>query len=473
MAAFGIEARVRRLESALADQSDGMSPADRAADIAGTDWQRIARPEQIAPRGGWVFWLILAGRGWGKTRTGAEWTRRKVRSNRYVNLIGATAADARDILVEGESGILAVCPRWERPEYQPSKTRLVWPNGAVSLIFSADEPDRLRGKQHGALWADELAAWRYAEAWDQAKLGLRLGRHPQACITTTPRPIKIIRDLIDDPVTIVTRGRTADNAKNLAPAFLSQITRLYDGTRLGRQELNAEILDDNPGALWKREQIDLLRVVQAPELRRIVVAIDPAVTSNADSDETGIVVAGIGADGHGYVIEDLSCVRSPDGWCRAAVQAYHRHEADRVIAETNNGGDLVETVLRTVDPNVSFRKVTASRGKAVRAEPVAALFEQGKVHHVGTFDRLEDQLCNWDPAANGKSPDRLDALVWALTELHIAESVECAGLLDLARHELAEQERAHQQPQRAQPNEPTLISPAWTRAALGPRWGKQ
>lgn len=438
MATGSLLSRLLRVEQAVDSGGAGMSGEDRAAEVARTDWKRIARPEQMPPKGSHVFWLILAGRGWGKTRCGSEWVRAKARTSRYVNIVAATAADARDICVEGESGILAVCPPWERPRYEPSKTRLTWPNGAVSLIFSADEPDRLRGKQHSDLWCDELAAWRYPEAWDQAKLGLRLGRRPQACITTTPRPAKAIRDMIDDPTCVVTRGRTMDNAKNLAPAFLASITARYEGTRLGRQELNAEILDDAPGALWKREQIDALRVVRAPELRRIVVAIDPAVTSTEGSDETGIVVVGIGADGHGYVLEDLSCVASPDSWCRLAVQAYHRQKADRIVAETNNGGDLVESLLRTIDQAVAYRKVTASRGKAVRAEPVAALYEQGRVHHVGQFDRLEDQLTNWDPSLSEKSPDRLDALVWAITELAINKPMAGEGFLQYAREQLVQ-----------------------------------
>ena len=335
-------------------------------------------------------------------------------------MIGATADDARDIMIEGESGILAICPRAERPEYKASQRKLIWPNGATSLIFTADEPERLRGKQHGALWGDELAAWRYPEAWAQAKFGLRLGQHPRACITTTPKPTALVRELMKDPATHVTRGTTYDNRDNLAPAFFGQIIKTYEGTRLGRQELNAELLDDNPHALWQRSQIDSLRVGQAPELRRIVVAIDPAVTSNANSDETGIVVAGIGRDDHFYPLEDLSMIGTPDQWARTAVGAYKKWQADRIIAETNNGGDMVEAVIRSVDRSVSYRKVTATRGKTIRAEPIAALYEQGRAHHVGNMDRLEDQMCEFDPTeapSTRKSPDRMDALVWAGTEL--------------------------------------------------------
>ncbi|MDE2454398.1 MAG: DNA-packaging protein [Burkholderiales bacterium] len=391
-------------------------------------WHLWARDEQLPPAGYWTYWLILAGRGFGKTRTGAEWVRQEVRASRYVNLIGATADDARDIMIEGESGILAICPKRERPEYKASQRKLLWPNGATSLIFTADEPERLRGKQHEKLWADELAAWRYPEAWAQAKFGLRLGNQPRACITTTPKPSTLVRTLVADPATHVTRGTTYANRVNLAPAFFDQIIKTYEGTRLGRQELNAELLDDNPHALWNRAQIDALRrPALTPGTRdeflktqkRIVVAIDPAVTSNPDSDETGIIVAGRDREDHLNVLADLSRIGTPEQWARAAVGAFHAWGADRLIAETNNGGDMVEAVIRQVDRLVPYRKVTASRGKTIRAEPVAALYEQGRAHHIGPFDRLEDQMCAFDPTESqrAKSPDRMDALVWAATEL--------------------------------------------------------
>jgi phage terminase large subunit-like protein len=390
-------------------------------------WELWARDEQLPPLDDWTYWLILAGRGFGKTRCGAEWVRSQARTNRFVNLIGATADDARDIMIEGESGILAVCPRHERPEYKSSQRKLEWPNGATSLIFTADEPERLRGKQHEKLWADELAAWRYAEAWTQAKFGLRLGRNPQACITTTPKPTPLVRELIDDHGTHVTRGTTYDNRANLAPTFFSEIVKAYEGTRIGRQELNGEVLLDNPRALWTRGRIDELRVPALTDetragflatLRRIVVAIDPAVTSNEHSDETGIVVAGISRDDHLYVLADLSLSASPDTWARTAVQALRTWGADRIVAESNNGGDMVEAVIRSVDRTVSYRKVTATRGKVIRAEPIAALYEQGRAHHVGGFDRLEDQMIEFDPTiVQTHSPDRMDALVWAATEL--------------------------------------------------------
>jgi len=381
------------------------------------DWSFWARDKQLPPPGDWRYWVILAGRGFGKTRTGAEWVREQVKRYEYVNLIGATADDARDIMIEGESGILAICPPHERPEYRPSKRRLEWPNGAKSLIFTADEPERLRGKQHMKLWPDELAAWRYPEAWTQAMLGLRLGDNPQACVTTTPKPTKTLMSLLKHPNAVITTGTTYENRANLADDWFTDIISEYEGSRLGRQELLAEILTDIEGALWRREVIDNTRVRQPPlDLMRIVVAIDPAVTAEEDSDETGIIVAGMGgADRHGYILEDLSLKGAPDDWARRAVNAYHRWKASRIVAEVNNGGDMVAHTIRMVDPFVPVQQVRASRGKRTRAEPISALYEQGKVHHVGEFGTLEDQLCTW--VQGDDSPDRLDALVWALTEL--------------------------------------------------------
>ena len=381
------------------------------------DWSFWARDKQLPPDGDWRYWVILAGRGFGKTRTGAEWVRAQVQQYPMVNLIGATADDARDIMIEGESGILAVCPPSERPEYVISKRRLEWPNGARSLIFTADEPERLRGKQHMQLWADELCAWRYPEAWHQAMFGLRLGDNPRACITTTPKPTALLLDLLKHPKAVVVRGTTYENRANLAEDFYNDIVSQYEGTRRGRQELMAEILDDVPGALWTRKVLDDTRVQSKPDdFKRVVVAIDPAVTAGEDSNDTGIVVCGVEAKtGHGYVLEDLTINASPDVWARRAVEAYHRWHADRIVAETNNGGDMVEHTIRTVDPTVSFKQVRASRGKHTRAEPVSALYEQGRVHHVGMFAEMEDQLCVWVPGDD--SPDRLDALVWGLTEL--------------------------------------------------------
>jgi phage terminase large subunit-like protein len=395
------------------------------------DWRFWARPNQLPPAGEWRIWLLLAGRGFGKTRTGAELVRARVASGsaRRIALVAPTAADARDVMVEGESGILTISPNRERPQYEPSKRRLTWPNGAIATLFSADEPERLRGPQHDLAWCDELAAWRYPEAWDMLMFGLRLGQDPRAVVTTTPRPNPLLRRLLADPRVVVTRGRTAENRGNLAPAFLEQIVRRYEGTSLGRQELDGEVFEDVRGALWSRALIDAARASIKPELARIVVAIDPAVASGEQADETGFIVAGADSGGRGYVLADVSGRYAPAEWARAAITAYRAHAADRVIAEVNNGGEMVEATLRMVDPSVPFRAVRAARGKTARAEPIAALYEQGRIHHVGGFPQLEDQMCAFVPGAkrgsrNGfardatsGSPDRVDALVWALTEL--------------------------------------------------------
>ena len=396
------------------------------------DWHVAARPSQLPPPGLWTIWLLMAGRGFGKTRTGAEWVRLQVEEagKTRIALVAPTAADARDVMVEGESGILAISPDWNRPVYEPSKRRLTWPNGALATLYSADEPERLRGPQHDAAWCDEAGVWRYArDAWDTMMLGLRLGTDPRVIVTTTPKPTWLLRGLLkrEGADVVVTRGSTYENRANLAPAFINEIIRRYAGTRLGRQELQAEMLDDAPGALWKRDRIEETRVAKAPQLTRIVVAIDPAATSGEDADETGILACGLGVDGHGYVLDDLSGRMKPDEWARRAVGAYKSHEADRIVAEVNNGGEMVEATVRTVDENVPFKAVHASRGKVIRAEPVSALYEQGRVHHVGAFPTLEDQMCAFAAdfdRSRGGSPDRLDALVWALTELMLGENVQ-------------------------------------------------
>ncbi len=391
-------------------------------------WPCIARPEQLAPAGDWRTWLVISGRGFGKTRLGAEWVRSIAEHDpaARIALVAPTAADARDVIVEGESGIMAVCPPWARPIYEPSKRRITWASGAIATTYSAEEADRLRGPQHSHAWGDELATWQYAEdTWNMLQLGLRLGERPRTLVTTTPRPLAIIRELLASPATAVVRGSTYDNAANLPDTFLEAIRARYEGTRIGRQEIHAEILDDVPGALWKRSELDALRVRHDPhrEYARVVVAIDPAVTSTEGSDETGIIVAAKGVDGHGYVLADLSCRMSPDGWARRAVDAYRTYRADRIVAEVNNGGDLVELVIRTVDPRCSFKAVHASRGKMTRAEPVAALYEQARCHHIGGFPQLEDQMCLYTPEGYDGSPDRVDALVWAFSELMLREPV--------------------------------------------------
>lgn len=411
------------------------------------DWRFWARPSQLPPDGNWRVWLLLAGRGFGKTRTGAELVRGQVASGaaRRVALVAPTAADARDVMVEGESGLLAIAPPWDRPLYEPSKRRLTWPNGATATTFSADEPERLRGPQHDFAWCDELAAWRYPEAWDMLMFGLRLGDDPRAVVTTTPRPTGLIRALLADPKVVMTHGTTTENRANLAPAFLEQIVKRYEGTRLGRQELDAEILEDMPGALWQRGGIEGARLSAVPELVRVLVAIDPAAGSGEHADETGIIVAGRDAGGHGYVLADASGRYAPAEWARVAITAYGAHAADRIVAEVNNGGEMVEATLRMVDPNVPFSAVRAARGKAARAEPVAALYEQGRVHHIGAFPQLEDQMCaftsNFDRNAARFSPDRVDALVWALTEL-LVEPRAGDGIFEVYRRLAAKEKDA-------------------------------
>lgn len=395
---------------------------DEALGVLLFDWLGTwARPSQLPPAGDWFVWLILAGRGFGKTRTGAETVRHLVETRQAsrIALIAPTSADARDTMVEGESGILAISPPWYAPRYEPSKRRLTWPGGERATLFSAEEPERLRGPQHDLVWGDEPASWVDRAAWDNAVMGLRLGRRPRAIITGTPKPVPLVLEWIADPKTHTTRGSTYENAGNLAPSFVEQVRRLYEGTRLGRQEIHAEVLTDMPGALFNQALIDEHRVAAAPELEQIVVSVDPAPTSESGSDETGIVVVGRDFNGHGYVLEDLSFRGTPDEWARTVVKAYHVHRANWIVAEINNGGEMVESVIRSVDPNVPFKAVRAMRGKAKRAEPVAALYEQGKIHHVGSaekFARLERQMRVFT-GINGRRDDRTDAMCWGIHEL--------------------------------------------------------
>jgi predicted phage terminase large subunit-like protein len=380
-----------------------------------------ARKKQIAPQGNWTNWLILAGRGFGKTRTGAEWIRERVENGlaKRIAIIGKTPADVRDVMIEGESGIISISPPWNKPDYQPSRRRIIWPNGSVAHIFSSYEPDQLRGPQFDTAWCDELASWEYIEeTWDNLMFGLRLGEKPQVCITTTPRSLQLLKNIRDLENTIVTTGSSYENKKNLNANFFTAILSKYKNTRLGMQEIYAEILEESEGALWKREWFEDSRLESYPtELERIVIAIDPAVTATKTSDETGIIVAGKDIDGNYYIINDSSGRYSPKEWADLVISLFDRYTADIVVAETNNGGQLVEHTLRTQSDDIPFKSVHASRGKRTRAEPIAALYEQKKVFHCGVFTSLEDQLCNWEALSGDPSPDRLDAMVWALTEL--------------------------------------------------------
>ena len=386
-------------------------------------WPFWARPDQLAPEGPWTTWLVLGGRGAGKTRAGAEWIRGLVDEGRAgrIALVGETLGDVREVMIEGPSGLCALV-RDNRPRYEASRKRLLWPNGAVAQGFSAGEPESLRGPQFDAAWADEVAKWRYAEsAWDMLQFGLRLGDNPRQVVTTTPRPVPIVKRLLGDPTTVTTRASTYANRAHLADAFFRSVITRYEGTRLGRQELDAELIEDNPDALWSRATIDATRVRTAPELVRIVVAVDPPATSGPNADECGIVVAGIDAGGRGYVLDDRSMGGlTPLTWASRAAKAYRDYNADRIVAESNQGGEMVSTIMRQVMPNAALKLVRATRGKWLRAEPVAALYERGQVSHVGALARLEDQMCDFVPGA-AKSPDRLDALVWALTDLMLGK----------------------------------------------------
>lgn len=384
-------------------------------------WKFLRRQNQTPPEGDWTTWLLLAGRGYGKTRTGAEWVHENVDKYERWTLIGRTASDVRDTMVEGESGLIATQRKDNPCRYMPTKRKVLWQNGAHALLFSADEPDQLRGPQSEASWLDELAAWKHPEAYDYHIMGLRLGQRPRQVITTTPRPTRIIRELMKDHTTAVTRGSTYENRDNLPDAFFDLITRRYEGTRMGRQELYAEVLEDLPGALW---QNSYFRYDEPPrgangayDLIRVVVAVDPALSSDEDSDENGIIVVGLAGNGLVYVLDDLSIRGSPDQWARRAVYAYAEWQGDRIVAESNQGGDMVEAVIRNVAPDVPVKLVNASRGKRTRAEPVSALYEQGRVYHLRAFPELEEQMVTYSPDSYEGSPDRMDALVWGITEL--------------------------------------------------------
>jgi phage terminase large subunit-like protein len=374
----------------------------------------------MAPEGDWDIWLALAGRGWGKTEAGAQWVRELVETNQAgkIALVAETAADARDVVV---SRILSIFPPDKRPVYVKSNRLIEFQNGAKAWTYNATEPDQLRGPEHDAAWSDEIAKWKYArETWDMLQFGLRLGDHPRQCVTTTPRPIELVKAMVagQEGKVIVTRGRTMDNRSNLAARFLDRIQKRYAGTRLGRQELEAELLGDLPGALWRQSTIDTYREARWPEMDKVVVAVDPAVTNTEDSDEHGIIVAGAQGES-GYVVEDASISGSPTEWAEAAIMRANKYAAKGIVVEINQGGDMVAHVIRTLAPNMNVIEVRATKGKHVRAEPVAALYEQGRIRHIGQFPELEAQMTQMtNEGYQGEgSPDRLDALVWAFTEL--------------------------------------------------------
>lgn len=391
-------------------------------------WWAGAREDQLPPvHRAWTYWFVIAGRGFGKTRMGAEYIRSQADAGLAgrIGLIGKDPGEVRDVMIEGESGILACSPtrsypnahRKFRPRYEPSKKRVTWPNGVVASVYSSEQFDELRGPQHHLVWSDEPAKYRYlAQTIDNMLFGLRLGVNPRAVFTTTPRPIPALRTLMADPLAVVTHGTTYDNLANLSPAYQS-IIRKYEGTRLGRQELLAEMLLDVPGALWSSTLIGEHRVLNHPDLARVVVGVDP--TASEEGAETGIIVVGRAQrSDHGFVLADRTTQGKPKVWARAVIDAYREYGADCIIAEVNNGGDMVEAVLHAVDPTVNVLKVHASRGKITRAEPISALYERGLIHHVGMFPELEDQMTTYEPLTAKVSPDRMDALVWACTELY-------------------------------------------------------
>ena len=394
-------------------------------------WPLWARRGQLPPEEPWHIWLLLAGRGFGKTRVGAEWVRARAESGRSsrIALIARTPHEAETVMVNGESGILAVCPPWNRPNWEPTKRRLTWPNGAMAFVFSSCEPDQLRGPQFDAAWCDELASWQYPQlTWDNLAFGLRLGPSPKCVVTTTPKPIDIVRELANRDDVTLTTGSSYDNSRNLPPGYIDAIRRRYEGTSAGQQEIYARLLKEAEGALWKREWIDDHRIDDAPnggDIQVKVVAIDPAVTFNPRrSDETGIIVAGVNGgpmldrEKRYWVLEDASGIMTPDAWARRAVELAQKHDAMYITGETNNGGSLIESVFKHAPGGeyVRFKGVHASQGKRARAEPVAAIYEQGRAHHVGRFTELEDQMCAWT-TDSPNSPDRMDALVWAINGL--------------------------------------------------------
>ena len=402
------------------------------------DWCLSGRADQLPPASAndgapWTTWLVMGGRGAGKTRTGAEWVRGLALAHpgfaevppRRIALIGETYEDVRNVMIEGVSGLLSVHRREERPHWEPSRRLVTWKNGTIAQVFSAEQPDSLRGPQFEAAWCDELAKWRQAEAtWDMLQFGLRLGRFPRQLVTTTPRPTALIKRLMRDPRTALTRAATSANAAHLAPGFLEAVLARYGGTRLGRQEIDGEVIEDVAGALWTRDMMEAARLAQVPACRKIVVAVDPPASSGKRADACGIIAAGVTAEGMVIVLADASLAQArPAQWAAAAVALYHKFEADVLVAEVNQGGEMVAAVIAETDRNVPVTMVRATRGKYLRAAPVAQLYEQGRVRHAGAFPALEDEMCAFtvDGIANGHSPDRLDALVWAVTALALVK----------------------------------------------------
>lgn len=398
-------------------------------------WEFWARPEQLEPDGDWSIWVALAGRGWGKTRSGAEWIRHKIKQgHKRLCFVAPTNSDIRKTMVEGESGLLNISysgdltyrgGKMGAPMWSPTNRQLKYENGATVDCFSAEDPERLRGPQFEAAWCDELCAWNNAQmSWDMLMFTLRLGKHPRVFITTTPKPTKLLRTILKDERTVVSSGSTYDNKDNLAPTFIKAVEATYEGTRLGRQELYAEVLDEASGALWNRTLLEECEYPhdKSPEeiaegCKRIVVAVDPAITANEESDMTGIVVAGILQDNNCIILEDATLRGTPEQWANKAVQLYHKYGADRIVAERNQGGDMVRHTFKTIDEGIPVRMVHAARGKYARAEPVSSLYEQHRVLHVKGLNELEDQMVSWEPLGKVGSPDRLDACVWAVTDL--------------------------------------------------------
>jgi phage terminase large subunit-like protein len=399
------------------------------------DWLGFARADQWPPPGDWRTWLVMGGRGSGKTRAGAEWVRGAVHGRpgfaaspcARVALVGETLAAVREVMVEGVSGLRAIALPGERPRWEVTRRRLVWPNGAVAEAYSSEDPESLRGPQFDAAWADEAGKWAHPDAtWDMLAFGLRLGAQPRTVITTTPRPVPLLRRVLADPATRVTRSSTFDNIAHLAPGFVAALEERYGGTRLGRQELDGELIEDREGALFSRATIEAARLRSAPALERIVVAVDPPATSGHRADACGLVAAGL-ADGIVYVLADeTGRGLAPDAWAARAAGLYHALEADALVVEVNQGGEMVEAIMREVAPDVPVTPVRATRSKRLRAEPVAALYARGRVKHAGHFPLLEDEMADFGPdgLSAGRSPDRLDALVWAVTHLALARRGE-------------------------------------------------